>query len=463
MRFKPVTPRFAATALLALGAASSLMAEFPGTLTYDSLIQLIEGRAASYSFWHPAVMSWLLGLSDQIVPGAGVYMVVQTLLGFGALASLVWLPRRVSWAAVVVAALFLALPQIFMFQGIVWKDVLFADATLAAFVCLAHAAAHWRLRRRRFVLLGLAAIFLALATLTRQNGAILLPVAALTLAVVVARLEASWRKGAVFAVALLAAAGSIAIAANVGLSLRHDGSSPVEDQIKVLRLYDIAGMVKRNPEIRLIVLENEAPQFARLIRSDAVPLFTPERNDALGKSAPLIEALEETPAAALGRQWRETVLQRPGTWLAVRTEIFAWTFLQLHVRQCWPIAIGVGNEPYFLSALHMRARLDARDIALNRYANAFVGTPMYSHAFYALMALAALWLLVRRRRPEDIAMAGLLGGALAFALSFFVISIACDYRYLYVLDLSAIAALLYWSADPSLAADQGPHPSTGSG
>jgi hypothetical protein len=34
-----------------------------------------------------------------------------------------------------------------------------------------------------------------------------------------------------------------------------------------------------------------------------------------------------------------------------------------------------------------------------------------------------------------------------FTLSFFVISVACQYRYLYALDFSAIASVLYLLAD----------------
>ena len=45
-------------------------------------------------------------------------------------------------------------------------------------------------------------------------------------------------------------------------------------------------------------------------------------------------------------------------------------------------------------------------------------------------------------------MAGLMLGVLAFTASFFVISIACDYRYLYALDLAAVAGLLYLALDP---------------
>jgi hypothetical protein len=58
--------------------------------------------------------------------------------------------------------------------------------------------------------------------------------------------------------------------------------------------------------------------------------------------------------------------------------------------------------------------------------------------------------LLIRREPADLAIAALLAGALAAAASFFVISIACDYRYLYFLDLAAITALIYVAIDPRL-------------
>ena len=46
--------------------------------------------------------------------------------------------------------------------------------------------------------------------------------------------------------------------------------------------------------------------------------------------------------------------------------------------------------------------------------------------------------------------AALLAGALAFTASFFLISIACDYRYLYLLDLAALTGVLYLALDPRL-------------
>jgi hypothetical protein len=59
-----------------------------------------------------------------------------------------------------------------------------------------------------------------------------------------------------------------------------------------------------------------------------------------------------------------------------------------------------------------------------------------------------LVVLLRRGRAGDIAMAGMLTAALVFTASIFVVSIACDYRYLAFLDMAALTASFYFACDP---------------
>jgi len=142
---------------------------FPGSLSYDSYVQLLEGREKSYSNWHrPSCRGcWY---ADALRPGAAYFVLFDTVLAFAALASLLWLMRRVSWIAVLTAAIVVCLPQLLLYQAIVWKDVLFADATLAGF-------AAWHMPRSTGRCAACASpcscmcAFLALAALTRQNGA----------------------------------------------------------------------------------------------------------------------------------------------------------------------------------------------------------------------------------------------------------------------------------------------------
>ena len=77
-------------------------------------------------------------------------------------------------------------------------------------------------------------------------------------------------------------------------------------------------------------------------------------------------------------------------------------------------------------------------------------TPSLSHIAYAVVALGVAVLLLVRRAPADLAIAAFMIGALGFAACFFVISLACDYRYLYVLDIACVTGVLYWALDPHL-------------
>ena len=108
-----------------------------------------------------------------------------------------------------------------------------------------------------------------------------------------------------------------------------------------------------------------------------------------------------------------------------------------------------------MADLKLPRRWSLGDTRLYNYVTWFLDTPAYSHITYALVALVAGLMLLWRRDPADLAMAGLMAGALAFAASFVVISIACDYRYLYLVDMAAITGVLYLALDPVLTRPKG--------
>ena len=414
----------------------------------DSFVQLLEGRTESYSFWHPPVMSWMLGVSDSLIgPAAAWFVLFDMVLAFGALIAVLWLTRRVSWWAVACAGAFLFLPQLLMLQAVVWKDALFANACVAGFVSLGLAAEQWRRARFRIGMLCGCAVFLALAMLTRQNGLAIMPCAVVGLAVIASRQERSARAGAAYGAALLLMAGGLALSTNALLELRWDGYPAREAQIKILRLYDITGMVKHNPTITLESLESDAPRLRQVIFDEGVRRWSPVKNDTLEYSARIVAALDAAPPSALRNQWFELVTMYPGTYLAVRGELFLWVLQAPDVGQCHPFHVGDQGDAADLKELGLRPRLDARDLVLWHYGDFFEYTPIFWHAAYAAIGLFVLVVVVRRRRPADIAVASMIAAVMTFTATFFVISIACDYRYLYVIDLSALAGLLYLAAD----------------
>ncbi|HWA92130.1 MAG TPA: hypothetical protein VG889_18980 [Rhizomicrobium sp.] len=418
----------AAAAILVAGWGVALAVSWPGHLSFDSIVQLHDGRFGFYHSWHPPVMAWWLGVLDAIVPGTGLFILLDSLLLLAAMLVLLWIGPRVSWAAAGVALVCVLLPQFALYQAIVWKDVLFADASVAGFAALALAEA--RHGRARLAWTAAAFALFALAALTRQNGLIVLGAGAVTLAAI-----AGWKNALGFAAAALA----IVFAVNATLARHSDhGEGPIA-QLNVLRLYDLIGAVELEPSLPLDRLKQEAPELERLMRSDGVRLYTPERNDTLVGSKPLQQELADVEPEWLAAQWSDLVLHHPWLYLKVRARVFAQVLFTPDIEACRPVFTGIEGPAGEMEDLNMSPRRDARDLKLAAYAKAFMGTPALSHVFFALLALVVMVVSLRRRAPGDLSVAALQGAALVFTLSFFAISIACDYRYLYFLDLAALA------------------------
>src|SRR6478735_11910394 len=135
----------------------------PGQLSYDSLTQLADGRSGHYNSWHPPLMAFLLGVFDSLVPGTFLFLLFQSLILLGGLLALLALKPR-GWLSPLLALAIVLTPHWLLFQGAIWKDILFAAAAIAGFATLA-----WHARRPRPALLILALALLALATAMRQN------------------------------------------------------------------------------------------------------------------------------------------------------------------------------------------------------------------------------------------------------------------------------------------------------
>jgi hypothetical protein len=438
--------RWAAAAVLVAGFSASLVLNWPGQLSYDSVVQLHDGRLGRYNSWHPPVMSWLLGLMDRAVPGTGLFILFDDLLlTAGLLALLLTLPR-ISWPGVVVAAILVALPQFVLYQGIVWKDVLFADSALAGFAALAVAGTCWRNPLWRWILLCAAFLLLVLAALARQNGAIAIPLAALALFAMATREGARRPCAVVSAVGAAILSAVIAYAAGAKLAERTGGVTGVSGQWKLLQLYDLIGEAGRDGSVQFRRLARVNPDLVELIRSDGTRLYTPARNDTLVGSIDLQNEFAATTPAAIAAQWNQTLFEHPGAYLAVRARVFFWLFFTPDLVQCDAFYTGVDGPRQYLRELGLAKTFRPQDRALGQYASVFIGTPFFSHAAYAVLALVLMLVLLRRRRNSDLAVAALLASALVFTVSFFVIAIACDYRYLLFLDLAAMTGAFYCAA-----------------
>ena len=427
--------------ILAIGFVAVLVADLPGHLSYDSVLQLHDGRTGHYNSWHPPIMAWLLGLGDAVLPGTAVFVALNAALLFASLAMVVMARRRVGWFAPIVAAVMVASPLLLIYQGIVWKDVLFANAAVAGFLALSQAVRVERFAWRAALVIWAFLLF-GVATLIRQNGLLVLLAGTVALIGMVVRLGGRPRlkAGLVLGIVAFSLTAALCFAADAALMTRRiDALGPVA-QLRALQGYDIIGALSHDPKIDLAPLDS--PALAQSWRNAAAKTYTPERMDAL------YDALEigkpsKVPNAAVARQWRAVITQHPQAFLQHRWEVFRWTFFTPVLTQCLPVWAGVDGPANLLEELGLVGQQRPQDEALETYAGGFYGTPVFSHVFYAVLAVAALLLLARLRRPGDAAIAFMLLSALGFAASFALISLACDYRYLYFLDLAAMVAVFH--------------------
>lgn len=443
----PMAARLYVAVLLA-GYFLVLAANLPGHATVDTVLQLHEGRIGLRQTWGPVVYARILGLFDALLPGTALYVAVSSLVLFLALISLRWLRGGVSWLSAPLALAFVLTPQVLIYQGIAWKDVLFANLAIAGFVALAHAGRRWDRLKPRLALLLLAAALLAVAILVRQNGLLILGPAALAVAWAACR-GGVWRAlvwGAALSLAAGAAAWTLAAAADMprAKAARHKNAG-----MRILQHYDLVGAAAHEPGMPLQELDRADPAADDAVRSSA-RAYSPQRVEALD-AAPEYSSLWKLDSAPVHAAWRDVILEHPQAYLAHRLEAFRWVVTTPELEKCLPVATGVTGPPATLAALGVAVRNDARDQRLQAYASRFYASPLFSHLMFAGLSVLVMAALLLRRDGMDGAVIGLQAAALGFAASFFVISLACDYRYLYFLDLSALTGLLYLALDPRLA------------
>ncbi len=441
-----------AAVIVVVGFSACLAANYPGHFTPDSVWQLAQGREGRFNDWHPPVMAWLLGVADHIVPGAGPFMTFDAVLFYCGLLAFAALEPRPRPAGLAILALWMVSPLALVFQGAVLKDVLFADFALAGFAALAWAGRCWNRRFLRWALLVLASGFLTITALTRQNGLIVPIFAALALAAMVytrgprtSRMSTRLARSAVAAGAGLALVMVFASVATLALRTYGDGRHEGRHHLNILQVWDLAGAAGRDSRLELPALHVRAPKVEAFVRRSAAPAYRSAGADNI-VTLPGGALLTNPPGPSLGEDWLRLVVARPGLYLNLRAKVWLDTLLTPTTANCPMVFVGVdgGGRQALLRRAGLATRDDDRDDWDWDYAAAFFGTPLFSHAAYGLTILGILgvsiWRWRRGARDPGLIVGAAMGLAgVAFAASFFVVSVDCDYRFLYFLDVAAMA------------------------
>jgi hypothetical protein len=443
----------AAAALIAYVACLAL--NWPGHFSPDGLWQLGQGRAGVYNSWHPPVMAWLLGLAARLSPDAAAFFAIDAAIFFVALLGFATVRPAPRPVAVIVLLAIAATPLALVYQGAVLKDVLFANSAMAGFACLAWTR---RLSERpavgRLVIVKACLLF-SLAALTRQTGFIVPLCGIVALTIILRTRGAPWGRALGMGAGALAAMAVIVAAASLFFASHGDGKPENHHQMQRLQAWDIAGALHRDRHLALPATHATAPDLEAYLRDDAAPRWKAATSDNIA-NPPSFEPLMSPRADGVGRDWVRLILKRPALYLHVRAEVFLATLTTPGADSCPMIIIGVDNgSAELLRMSGLTARRSDRDDLAEDYASDFYGTPVFSHLAWGAVLLIAMALALRdlrrgARGADLIAVVAMGVAALIYVAAFFVISGACDYRYMYFLDVAAMAMLVHRAALPRL-------------
>lgn len=418
---------------VAISASITTIWHFPGHMTVDSVVQMYEGFTGDYQSYNPPFMSMLLGWSYAATATQAGFFVANLCLFFCGL----WLWLRSHDRLQIVSAVLILVvsvsPVVLTYNGIIWKDVFFANLAVLGFAVIAKGAG---IRSAM-----LALVLLTLAAETRQQGLLCLAIA---IPVLVVRLWLNGvslpRKlatiGVYFAVI---AVTHMATQTLVQANSRQPGMNGYSAGVKLLQIFDFAG-VYASSDVSVARLEKYASHDYLM---QYFQWFSPQRIDSMDQYKEQVTPMWSVPMEERTIAWMEMMREYPSQYLNHRATVWSWLLGFHDLRQCVPFNLGVSEAPAnYVAALGLRPGLTPREQLYYSIVSPMVDAYFRPWPYVLLNVCLVITLSVWSWR-KHVAMIAMQITALAYVASYFFIGIACDVRYVYFSILSSLVGLAY--------------------
>jgi hypothetical protein len=405
-------------------------------MSYDTLAQLRDGLSHEYQSNQPPAMSWLVANTYQTPLGPGGLLLVNV----GVWCCAAWLIYRLlsdsgklrAWIALLIWLFF---PVSFLYNGILWKDVLAAHLATLAFLLVIPRSGSFP---GTGTLLA-SAIGIAAAALIRQQMALVVPI----LGVAVGLSQRS--EGTMLRTSAIWLGSTLAIMFTIDGALVRDAKSvsglDTQGAVYQLTTFDLAGIRAHGGQIKTPAVSAAGVDAQQL--SALFELYRPDRVDHLGAHPHNPFAAIADPVAALLSDWRRSVSANPRAYVTHRWEHFLWLLGLREPERCLPYQLGIPALPDGFPDLPLPSPRPERIAQLNAVAQYTL--PLFRPVIYisaAALALVILWV----RRPhgwQGLVMLQFAG--LAYTGSYLLIGIACDFRYAYfVVPVALIGIFSCW-------------------
>jgi len=443
------------------GFTVSLIINYPGYMTYDSILQILEAREGVYSDWHPPFMAFIWHFTNKVIPGPFGMLILQTMLVWSGtfLIAVYFFADKQRPLLALTPCLLVFYPAVFGISGAIWKDILMWGFLLLAIGVAGTINASSPVTSYRSIAKLTALSFALLAgLLCRHNAAFaVIPLIALAAARSIGPAPgvrklaaASLIGGFAFAAILL---GSIFVN-----SILTTYKTTMWNQVA---FFDIAGVIYRLPD------KNEQTAIyqsipARLRGNGSLEnlllTYSPENwgTMVLGehpafRSDPskyhetaIRDDITEQEATVLGRLWIETIIHHPFAWVEHRFDVFKEVIGLTHHDLRSAVAMRK-QYPDWLGAAY--GRVDPEPNRLQISANWLLTHLSWHFIFrpwlYLLITTCVLLGCLIFPTPERMQCAFIAASGFAYEASLFLFAPAADFRYShYMIYISLLASLL---------------------
>jgi hypothetical protein len=445
------------------GFILSLVINYPGFMSFDSVQQLLEARSGVYSDLHPPFLAFLWHLTDRIVPGPfGILIVGTALVWCGTyLISLFWFSDAHPILRLAPCLLILY-PPIFGISGVIWADnIMWAFLTLAIGLAGAIKPVSAVTGYRCIAKFALASTFLFAAILCRHNAFIaVMPLVALG---VVRGLGADRSPRRLVAGSVI---GGLVFAAMLfGATLLNNALTSYSMlPWHGLALFDIAGVIHQLPDAdeqkaiyaRLPaqvrgsgslenLLHTYSPDNWETLVQPVHPAFRPE---PFTQNKIVVEESDLSPQdrRALMDLWLETDFHHPLAWLRHRISAFkAVTGFGYEVAGL--VFMKPNGFPDWVAAIygHQSPELNHLQKGVNWVLSHLSEQTFFWRPWcYLVLTVLLIGACLAFRALERIEISLIAASGLAHEAGFFLLASSAEFRYShYMIYTSGLALLLF--------------------
>jgi hypothetical protein len=421
--------------LCGAGFLLCVVAFYPGYVSPDSIRQLNEGRAWSFTDWHPPLMGAVWGIVDRIIPGPAGMLLLHNAAFWGAL-GLFWREtyRRSVWLGLALVG-FGFLPTTLALLSTIWKDVGLGVSLLLASALLYAAR---RTNSRGALLASLPLLFYGYGV--RQNAAPAILPLALWTGFVACRVFPSLRKRAASHRSLpfiLGLACLLSLTAAVLATTRILTRGRSSYILQTVLLHDLAAISKERGEALFpdYVLRDEEfslEKVSALYQPYIATPIIPGRGSGL--------KLTEDPAeiAALRAKWLEVVPANKGVYLRHRWEAFKWATGYDVEHVCFP----------YLATSRQFGGYDLNDWRIHRFLRAVFwklrDTFFFRGFVWLLLSFVLLCRALGGRLRDDLELVCVLSlSGFLYGVAYFFFTPSCDFRFFWWTALASLVSLCF--------------------